>query len=54
MNRKKSVARNDAPAATLSYPEMSAMMIQALDTIATLIPSSHAEGERQPPAEGFG
>ena len=40
MNRKKSVARDDAPAATLSYPEINAMMIQALDTIASLIPSS--------------
>ena len=40
MNRKKSVARDDAPAAALSYPEITARMIQALDTIASLIPSS--------------
>ncbi len=40
MNGKKSVARNDATATTLSYPEMSATMSQALDTIASLIPTS--------------
>src|SRR5258708_30185566 len=40
MNRKKSVTRNDATATTLSYPEISAMMTQALDTIASLIPTS--------------
>src|SRR5258708_35612734 len=48
MNKKNSVTRNDAMATTLSPPEISAMMIQAPDTITSLIPVARVRSNFKP------